>query len=149
VKRKKVNESASNYVQNAPQLNVSGAACFSASLLTRSIITAPISAPCTFLSPATPLRRRPSTAASRCFTRSGMTRPKRHLVIRADPGCGIGYWGIAMSFYHPLWAPPTPADLKKGMAAVENAASAVPKTQRERDYVAAIAVGTFCKSNIF
>src|SRR5918995_4515615 len=28
-----------------------------------------------------------------------------------DPQCGMGYWGIAMSNYHPLWAPPTPAQL--------------------------------------
>ncbi|MGI9070061.1 MAG: tetratricopeptide repeat protein [Bryobacteraceae bacterium] len=60
-------------------------------------------------------------------------------VIRADPGCAMGYWGMAMSFYHPVWAPPTRADLKKGMAAVEKARSAFAKTQRERDYIAAIA----------
>ena len=24
-----------------------------------------------------------------------------------DPQCGMGYWGVAMSNYHPLWAPPT------------------------------------------
>src|SRR5580698_9919218 len=34
---------------------------------------------------------------------------------RIDPSCAMGYWGIAMSLYHPVWAPPTPADLKKGM----------------------------------
>jgi hypothetical protein len=50
----------------------------------------------------------------------------------------MGYWGIAMSLYHPVWAPPTPADLKKGMAAVKQARSAAAKTQRERDYIAAI-----------
>jgi tetratricopeptide (TPR) repeat protein len=50
----------------------------------------------------------------------------------------MGYWGIAMSLYHPVWAPPTPADLKKGTAAVEKARSAAAKTQRERDYIAAI-----------
>src|SRR5262249_52889981 len=35
-------------------------------------------------------------------------------VTAADPACAMGYWGVAMSFYHPIWAPPTPADLKKG-----------------------------------
>jgi hypothetical protein len=58
---------------------------------------------------------------------------------RIDPGCAMGYWGIAMSLYHPVWVPPTPADLKKGVAAVEKARSPAAKTQRERDYVAAIA----------
>jgi tetratricopeptide (TPR) repeat protein len=58
----------------------------------------------------------------------------------ADPKCGMAYWGIAMSNYHPIWAPPTPAELKKGLAAVERARSAGTQTQRERDYIAAIEV---------
>jgi hypothetical protein len=57
---------------------------------------------------------------------------------RTDPSCAMGYWGIAMSLYHPVWAPPTQADLKKGMAAVEKAGSLRAKTERERDYIAAI-----------
>ena len=59
---------------------------------------------------------------------------------RFDPRCAMAYWGIAMSLYHPVWAPPTPADLRKGTAAVEKARSAAAKTQRERDYIAAIEV---------
>src|SRR2546426_7999085 len=43
-------------------------------------------------------------------------------VARID--CAMGYWGIAMSLYHPIWVPPTPADLKKGAAAVVRAKSA-------------------------
>jgi len=58
----------------------------------------------------------------------------------ADPKCGMAYWGIAMSNYHPIWAPPTPAELKKGVAAVERAQAAGAQTERERDYIAAIAV---------
>src|SRR5947207_11242278 len=23
-----------------------------------------------------------------------------------DPFCGMAYWGLAMSYYHPLWSPP-------------------------------------------
>jgi hypothetical protein len=26
----------------------------------------------------------------------------------ADPDCAIASWGVAMSYYHPLWAAPTP-----------------------------------------
>jgi tetratricopeptide (TPR) repeat protein len=59
-------------------------------------------------------------------------------LTRIDPGCAMGYWGIAMSLYHPVWALPTSADLKKGMAAVDKARSAAAKTQRERDYIAAM-----------
>jgi tetratricopeptide (TPR) repeat protein len=61
-------------------------------------------------------------------------------VIRIDPACTMAYWGIAMSLYHPLWSPPTMADLTKGSGAIEKANSIGTKTQRERDYVAAIQV---------
>ena len=36
-------------------------------------------------------------------------------VTEADPGCAIGYWGIAMSHWYPLWYPPPPAALKAGL----------------------------------
>ena len=29
-------------------------------------------------------------------------------VAASDPRCGIAYWGVAMTSYHPLWAAPTP-----------------------------------------
>ena len=57
-----------------------------------------------------------------------------------DPACGMAYWGMAMTYYHPLWEVPGPAALKQGWAAVEKAKSAGAKTQRERDYIAAIEV---------
>jgi tetratricopeptide (TPR) repeat protein len=59
-------------------------------------------------------------------------------VTVTDPRCGMGYWGIAMSNYHPLWAPPNAAELQKGSAAIERARAAGARTQRERDYIAAI-----------
>ena len=52
----------------------------------------------------------------------------------------MGYWGIAMSNYHPIWAPPTEEELKKGWAAIEKAKSAGARTARERDYIGAIEV---------
>ena len=55
-----------------------------------------------------------------------------------DPQCGMGYWGIAMSNYHPLWAPPTAPELKKGWSAVEKAKSVSARTPREQAYIAAI-----------
>jgi len=57
-----------------------------------------------------------------------------------DPRCGMAYWGIAMSNYHPLWAPPTAAQLQKAASAVEKAKAIGARTQRERDYIAAIEV---------
>jgi len=59
--------------------------------------------------------------------------------IRAsDPECAMAWWGEAMSMYHPLWLPPTPAELQKGREAVEGAGTANARTQRERDYIAAL-----------
>jgi tetratricopeptide (TPR) repeat protein len=61
-------------------------------------------------------------------------------VTVTDPRCGMGYWGIAMSKYHPLWVPPTAAELQQGSNAIEKAKSVGARTQRERDYIAAIEV---------
>jgi len=59
-------------------------------------------------------------------------------VTATDPGCAMGYWGIAMSLYHPLWDPPDTTVLQQGWAAVAQAKAVGAKTDRERDYVAAI-----------
>jgi len=61
-------------------------------------------------------------------------------VTEADPGCAISYWGVAMSIYYPLWAPPNQSTLQKGLSAVEKAKAAGAKTDRERSYIAAIEV---------
>lgn len=56
-----------------------------------------------------------------------------------DPSCGIALWGAAMTYYHPVWAPPTPAELAKARSALDRAKAVGAKTQRERDYLSAIA----------
>jgi tetratricopeptide (TPR) repeat protein len=56
----------------------------------------------------------------------------------ADPACAIAHWGVAMSNYHPLWAAPTPAEREKGVSAIAKAKAAGGKSERERDYVAAL-----------
>ena len=61
-------------------------------------------------------------------------------IARTEPGCAMAYWGIAMSVYHPVWAAPSDNDLSKGAAALTQAQSADAKTERERDYIAALAV---------
>jgi len=60
------------------------------------------------------------------------------LVATADPSCAIAHWGVAASYYHPLWASPSVAELKNGSAALTNAKTTGAKSQRERDYVAAL-----------
>jgi tetratricopeptide (TPR) repeat protein len=59
-------------------------------------------------------------------------------VAQKDPACGMAYWGIAMTYYHPIWEAPGPADLKAGAEAAEKAQFVGGKSQRERDYIAAI-----------
>jgi hypothetical protein len=59
-------------------------------------------------------------------------------IAQKDPTCGMAYWGIAMTYYHQVWQAPGAADLEAGIAAVEKAKLAGAKTQRERDYIAAI-----------
>jgi hypothetical protein len=61
------------------------------------------------------------------------------VVTETDPDCAMGDWGVAMSYWTPLWSPPTEATLKAGSAAVRKAQAIGTKTDRERDYIEAIA----------
>ena len=42
-------------------------------------------------------------------------------VAAKDTNCAMAHWGVAMAYYHPLWGPPTPEDLKNGAAALAKA----------------------------
>ncbi|HUQ12763.1 MAG TPA: hypothetical protein VM055_00625 [Novosphingobium sp.] len=55
----------------------------------------------------------------------------------ADPECAIARWGEAMTYYHPLWAAPNPAELAKGRDALARART-TGASPRERDYIAAL-----------
>jgi tetratricopeptide (TPR) repeat protein len=56
-----------------------------------------------------------------------------------DPKCAIAYWGIAISERpNPLVGPFSAAILKRGLDAIEKGESIGPKTQRERDWLAAL-----------
>ena len=59
-------------------------------------------------------------------------------IIERSPDCAMAYWGVAMSNFHPLWNPPTQAELKKGEKAIEIARSINGKTKRESDYIDAL-----------
>jgi tetratricopeptide (TPR) repeat protein len=67
------------------------------------------------------------------------------VVTEIDPNCAMGYWGVAMSHWYPLWYPPNAAALKAGSEAVEKAMAAKQKTDRESDYISAIT--TFYRDN--
>jgi tetratricopeptide (TPR) repeat protein len=60
-------------------------------------------------------------------------------LIDQSPDCAMAYWGVAMSNFHALWAPPSQSELLKGAKAIEIARSIEKKTKRESDYIEAIA----------
>ncbi len=59
-------------------------------------------------------------------------------VVAEDPDCAMGYWGIAMSQWHPLWYAPDATALQTGWAAIEKAKSARPQTIREQGFIDAL-----------
>ncbi len=58
-------------------------------------------------------------------------------ILEASPECAMARWGVAMSLWHPLWAPPSRADLEAGAAVLAGVAD-VEKTEREAAYLSAI-----------
>ena len=60
-------------------------------------------------------------------------------VLQEDPECAIAYWGIALSYLYNPHAPPPPENLPLGLEAVKKGQALGAKTQRERDYIDAIA----------
>lgn len=65
-------------------------------------------------------------------------------VAEQDQECGMAHWGIAiMSMGNPLAWPPNPNALKAGATAMADAQRVGTKSERERDYIAALS--TFFK----
>ncbi|HEY2183496.1 MAG TPA: hypothetical protein VGH39_00770, partial [Xanthobacteraceae bacterium] len=60
-------------------------------------------------------------------------------ITQTDPGCAMAQWGVAMSVWNQLWAPPQPASIKAGQEAIEKARAASQKSTRETDYIEALA----------
>jgi len=58
----------------------------------------------------------------------------------ADPACAMAYWGVARTWYHPIWAPPSSDELNQGASALDRALSIGARSERERDYINALAV---------
>jgi hypothetical protein len=62
-------------------------------------------------------------------------------VASQDPGCAMAHWGIAMSWWgNPFGGFRSPKAIEDGKAAVAKAIAANAGTERERDYVAAVAL---------
>ena len=60
-------------------------------------------------------------------------------VLKRDPECAMAYWGIAMSWWgNPFGGFRSSEALKAGLTAVERGKAANAKTEREREYLAAV-----------
>src|SRR2546421_1159559 len=61
-------------------------------------------------------------------------------VAEQDPKCAMAQWGIAMTWWHPIWTPPTPDEMSAGKAAIEKAMAMNAGTDRERGFITALNV---------
>ena len=59
-------------------------------------------------------------------------------VAEKDPTCATAQWGIAMSWWHPIWTPPTPDEMSAGKAAADKAMAMKAGTDRERRFITAL-----------
>jgi len=57
----------------------------------------------------------------------------------ADPSCAMAHWGMSMSYFHPLWAPPEGEQLRKGSAEIDRARELGAGSLRERQFIDAAA----------
>src|SRR5204863_187783 len=59
-------------------------------------------------------------------------------VSSADPKCAMAHWGIAMTYFHPLWPPPLPeGSVARGREEIERARQ-LGGSDREREFIEAL-----------
>jgi tetratricopeptide (TPR) repeat protein len=61
-------------------------------------------------------------------------------IVQADPGCAMAHWGLAMSSFHQIWGRPSPGMMATGIKETQAALALPVKTEREKDYIATLAV---------
>jgi len=59
-------------------------------------------------------------------------------VAERDSKCAMAYWGIAMTYYHPLWGPPQPLDFGPARVAADKAAALPTRSEIERGLIASM-----------
>src|SRR5437667_10485343 len=59
-------------------------------------------------------------------------------VAERDPKCAMAQWGISMTWWHPIWTPPTPDEMSAGKAAAEKALTMKTGTDLERGFITAL-----------
>jgi tetratricopeptide (TPR) repeat protein len=67
----------------------------------------------------------------------GASRKMFTAIAIDDPECAMAHWGISMTLFHPLWAPPSEAELTEGWNAVQKAVALNPATAQEKGFIAA------------
>jgi tetratricopeptide (TPR) repeat protein len=59
-------------------------------------------------------------------------------VAAKDPNCAMAQWGMAMTWWHPIWTPPTSDEMSAGKAAIEKAMAMKAGTDLERGFITAL-----------
>ena len=70
----------------------------------------------------------------------GQSREIFEEALKADPSCAIAYWGIALGLWDNPHNPPPAPNNAPALAAIQKAQAIGAKTQRERDYIDAMAL---------
>jgi len=59
-------------------------------------------------------------------------------IAEQDPKCAMAQWGIAMTWWHPIWTPPTSDEMRAGKAAIQKAMAMKAGTDLERGFITAL-----------
>lgn len=65
------------------------------------------------------------------------SRPFFKSAAEADPECAMAYWGLAMTYFQPLWHPTSYKDLELGKDAIQRAIELGGGTDREAGFIEA------------
>jgi tetratricopeptide (TPR) repeat protein len=60
-------------------------------------------------------------------------------VAALEPGCALAHWGIAMTWWHPIWTPPTDDERAAGRQALARARAIAGGSDIERGLIGALA----------
>src|SRR5438445_11912465 len=59
-------------------------------------------------------------------------------VAEKNSTSAMAQWGIAMTWWHPIWTPPTPDEMSAGKAAIQKAMAMKAGTDLERGFITAL-----------
>lgn len=63
-----------------------------------------------------------------------------HRIVAADPSCAMAHWGLAMTLFHQIWGRPSEHAMQTGWEEMQKAATTSPKSEREKEYIAALSL---------